>query len=277
MKHSYLFVPGNELKKLNKALETNAHVIVIDLEDSVGREFKSEARELIHEWLLQQKNITKTLYLRMNPLHSEFAEADLKLLLKHKEFSGVIVSKVESAADLPDVKLLKKLNIKLLPLLETAAGVQNVTPIMTADESIEQVVFGVMDYCVDLEISYRPDHPLIDYAKFQLIVTARALGKKPPIDTIYPYIDDLDGLAKDAQKALDLGMTAKLCIHPQQVDIVNRIFRNLYADVTWAAKVKIAYETADDEGLHVVNVDGEMIDYPVYLRALQILKRGKYE
>lgn len=273
MIHSYLFVPGNDLRKLNKALQTNADAIVLDLEDSVGTKHKAEAREMIHNWMISNGQTEKKIYLRMNKLQSRFGKEDLNLLLAHKQFAGVIVSKVETKADVPAANLFHNQSIKILPLIETALGVRNTVEIMTTNHLVDQIVFGVMDYCVDLQISYHPDHPLIAHAKYELILTCRSLRKKPPIDTIYPYIHDEEGLVKETKKALDLGMRAKMCIHPKQIDIVNAIFKQAYDEMTWAQKVKSAFEAADKQGIHVVNLNGEMIDYPVYLRALQILNQ----
>ena len=114
----------------------------------------------------------------------------------------------------------------------------------------------------------------IEFARNMVIYAAKSMGIDA-IDTPFTDTNDIDGLNKDIEYAKQLGMNAKACIHPNQIESVNHLFRPSQEDILFAQKILLAKEQADREGLGAFSVDGKMVDKPIIDRALQIIKASK--
>jgi len=222
-----LFVPGNRPDRIEKAFDTKADVIIIDLEDAVPLSEKENTRTKVKEKVIQFND--RMILVRVNALGSPFIKGDLDETII-KGVNGIILPKVEKTDDIHDInKLLleaeKKRSlpegtIRVFPLIESAAAVQHVYDIVstkTKPERIYTVAFGAADYTLDMGIAMTTEGNELYYARSKIAIACRAAGIAPPIDT--PFMIDLnniDALTIDAKRAKGVkGFQGKLVIHPQ--------------------------------------------------------------
>jgi citrate lyase subunit beta/citryl-CoA lyase len=121
-------------------------------------------------------------------------------------------------------------------------------------------------------MTWTAGHEGILWARIQVVVESRAAGLEPPVDTVYARLDDMDGLAREAEQAKRLGFQGKACIHPKQVDVVNAIFTPSDDEVADARRIASAFARAEAEGVASLQVDGQFIDYPVAQKAQRIVQ-----
>ena len=277
-----LFVPGNRPDRIEKAFNTEADVIIIDLEDAVPLSEKEISRSTVKEKVAQYAG--RMILVRVNALGSPFIEADLEKTIV-EGVNGIILPKVEKADDIHDInKLLLEVekkrslpegSIHLFPLIESAAAVQHVYEIVSnkaKPERIYTVMFGAADYTLDMRIEMTMGGTELFYARSRISIACRAAGISPPIDT--PFMIDLrntEALISDAKRAKELGFQGKLVIHPQQIEPCNRLFSPTPEEVAWAEKIVQAFEEAEASGTAVIQLEGKFIDYPVVKRSRDIL------
>jgi citrate lyase subunit beta/citryl-CoA lyase len=259
---SYLFVPGNRPERFDKALASGADAVILDLEDAVPPEAKVEARAAVARWLAPQRSVV----IRINgPGTSWFAE-DLALCAL-AGVAAVLVPKAERVADLQRIATVA-IGCAVLPLIETAAGFENARALAAAD-GVQRLVFGSIDFQLDLGI--QGDEELLFY-RSQLVLVSRLAGLVAPADGVTAAIDDAAQLQRDTERARRLGFGAKLCIHPKQVETVNRGLAPTHAEIAWARRVLDAAAQAHGAA---VALDGKMIDRPVILRAQTIVDEAE--
>jgi len=277
-----LFVPGNRPDRIEKAFNTEADVIIIDLEDSVPLSEKESSRSNVREKVPQFAD--RIILVRVNELGSPFIKGDLEETIV-EGVNGIILPKVEKADDIHDInKLLLEVekkrslpegSIHLFPLIESAAAVQHVYDIVstkTKPERIYTVAFGAADYTLDMGIEMTMEGNEFFYARSRIAIACRAAGISPPIDT--PFMIDLkntEALISDARRAKELGFQGKLVIHPQQVEPCNRIFSPTPEEIAKAEKIVHAFEEAEAAGVAAIQLEGKFIDYPVVKRSKNIL------
>lgn len=280
---SALFVPGNRPDRVDKAVQTNADAVIIDLEDAVPLSQKVETRKQV-----RQKIATcgeKKIIVRVNALHSEFGLDDFKEVISNG-LSGVMVPKVESPSDIRQIDAIvteieKKGGIEpgsifMLPLIETARGVENafaIASVKTEPDRFFSLSFGAADFALDMGITITLSGEELIYPRARLAVACRAAGLAPPVDT--PFMIDLkdrQALEADIRRAIRFGFQGKLCIHPNQVEICNQLFSPTEEEVAYARKVIDTFEKAEAEGVAAIQLEGKFIDYPVVERSRRILK-----
>lgn len=272
MERSYLFVPGNQFERIGKALISNADAVIVDLEDSVAISEKHNAR-IMAEKALNSFNLNgKAVYIRINDMKSSFWEEDLKFVSKYKHF-GVLLPKAESPDEIRQVDQFLNEPYKIIPLIETAKGVLEAFNIASASKNVFRLAFGAVDYCLNLGITLSVNELELLFPRSALAVASKAAGIESPIDTVYVDLNNESGLKKETEIALQLGLYAKMCIHPKQVDIVNQVYAISEKDEKWAKEIVVAFEQAELEGTAAISLNGIMIDYPVYKQALSILKK----
>jgi citrate lyase subunit beta/citryl-CoA lyase len=255
---SYLFVPATRPDRVAKALATDADEVIIDLEDAVAPHDTDAARTG-----LASLSPARPCLVRINGVTTPYHDADVGAVARLAWVSGVVVPKVESAADVAAVMTRLDAAVAVLPIVETARGLLAVADI--AASGAVRLLMGIADYLADIGAPVGREVLLLP--RSQLVVASAAAGIAPPIDGPAFQIDRLDALEADAADAKALGMGAKLCIHPTQVAVVNRVFRPSEAEVAWARRVTEAAESHAG----AFAVDGEMIDEPVLRRARRIL------
>lgn len=256
---SYLFVPADRPERFAKALACGADAVIVDLEDAVALAAKVAAREALADWLASAGHQSQ-IVVRINAVDTPWFAADLALC-QSPAVAAVMVPKAERAADLDCG------GKRVLPLVETAAGIDAVRELAQAP-GVQRLVFGSIDLQLDLGIDGDGEELLL--FRSQLVLASRLAGLAPPVDGVSTAINDMVQLQADTHRARRLGFGAKLCIHPQQVAVVNGGFSPSEEEITWAKRVR---QAADQAGGAAVSVDGKMIDRPVILRAEALLRQ----
>lgn len=270
---SYLFVPGNRLDRIKKALASSADAVIIDFEDAVPEQEKNHVRDEIEHFLSGQDfSKTTQICIRINDATTPYFENDVQMVAKFPS-TIIMLPKTESLKDVQ--VLVEKLSSgqSVIPLIESAKGIINAYSIASSSQQIHRLAFGAVDYCYELDISISSHGHELIYPRSALVVASQAAGLEAPIDTVYTHISDSDGLIAEIHRAKNLGLSAKLCIHPVQLVHVNSLFGPSESEIAWARKVIQSFEQALEEGLSAIRVENEMIDLPVYKKALATIKK----
>ena len=255
---SYLFVPGNRPERFDKACAAGADAVIVDLEDAVPFADKAAAREAVAAWLSAEKPVL----VRINGADTDWFGDDLALC-RMPGVAGVVLPKAEQAGDIARLRAAGATAV--LPLIESAAGIEHLRAIAAA-RGVQRLMFGSIDFQLDLGIPGEREELL--FFRSQLVLASRLAGLAAPVDGVSTALDDAERLADDARHARQMGFGAKLCIHPKQVDAVNRCFTPGAHELAWAGRVLEAAARADGAA---VALDGKMIDRPVILRAQAIV------
>lgn len=254
---SYLFVPGNRPERFEKALASAADRVIVDLEDAVPPAQKDAARATVAGWLSADRPVV----LRVNAAGTPWFRDDLALCGR-PGVAAVMLAKAERAEDLARVGAATP----VIALIESAAGFENLREIAAAP-NLQRLAFGAIDFQLDLDMRASFDELLC--FRSRLVLVSRLANLAAPIDSPSTAIDVSQEVESEAQRARRLGFGAKLCIHPTQLEVVNRSFGPSEADVAWAKRV---LEVAEASGGAAAALDGKMIDKPVILRAQAILR-----
>jgi citrate lyase subunit beta/citryl-CoA lyase len=280
---SYLFVPGKKNNVVEKAVSSDADFVIIDLEDAVAISEKENAREIVKEALLNFKE-KKPIYIRINDISTPFWEEDVKYAATYGAH-GIVVPKAESREGIQKVcRSLRSYfllngdkervaDFKVIPLIETAKGVQFVYDIAGADPFIERLAFGYIDYSLDINCELTPGGIELLYTRSQIVVASRAAEIDAPIDAVYPNIKNPEGLEAETRHAKQLGFRAKLIIHPKQIDVVHNVFSPTEQEIEEAKAIVEQFEKAEKEGIASISVNDSLVDYPVYKKAKDVLKQ----
>lgn len=278
---SLLFVPGNNSRFLEKAKSLSADIICFDLEDSVPIEEKKSARNLIKNALQNRSEYNSEIYVRTNSPISGLIPDDLKEIIQ-KGVDGIVIPKVDTASDIKKIEkimigLEKKHKLKpieIIASIESTQGVVNSYSIASSSKRVSALVFGVFDLLNDLGVEYTKNPKGAMYSRAKIPVDAKAAGKYA-IDAIWQDLDDTIGLENDSISAKNLGYVGKSIIHPNQVDIVHKVFYPTHSEIEWAKKVIEAYDLAKKNKKGATTVDGKMIDEVHYKRAATLLNSVK--
>ncbi|SAK53481.1 HpcH/HpaI aldolase [Caballeronia hypogeia] len=263
---SYLFVPGDRPERFGKALATQAHRVVIDLEDAVSIDAKAQARAQLAEWSQSQLSdeIRERVVIRVNAYGTPWHEEDVSMVRAAK-VRAVMAAKAEDAAQLADIAARCAEGVELIALVESVAGVVRMREIAQC-ERVSRLAFGSFDFGVDAGIDGTGRE--LDHVRSQFVIESRFAGLPPPIDGVTLATGDIDAITADVLDARRFGFGGKLCIHPKQVDAVNDGFAPSAAEREWAARVLAALE-ANPRG--AISVDGKLVDKPIVDRARRIL------
>lgn len=256
---TYLFVPGDRPERFDKAWDSSADAVILDLEDAVLPERKDLARQAIAQWLRPERPV----WLRCNAADSAWFSSDAELV-SHPGVAGFVVPKAEVLPE-PLVSAARKHRIGLIALIETAQGIENATA-LAGEPGVVRLAFGALDFQVDLGIEGDDDALL--YFRSRLVLASRLGGKLAPIDGVTPSIDDPMVMRNDTLRARRLGFGARLCIHPRQIDVIHDVLSPSDESRRWAERVVSAM---DSSAGGAVAVDGKMVDRPVLLKAQSIL------
>jgi citrate lyase subunit beta / citryl-CoA lyase len=278
---SLLFVPGDSFRKFEKAQQTPADALILDLEDSVAHDRKDEARAITREMLDRDRG-AQEIFVRVNALDTERTLADLAAALPGRP-DGIMLPKCESADDVVKVSLwldgleaaygLPVGAVRVLAIVtETARALLRLDGYAAAGPRLAGLMWGAEDLAASLGSTSNADEIGRHHSPFRLardlcLIAAKAAGVAA-IDTVHTRIDDLAGLSKEAQEARRDGFTAKAVIHPRHVDAVNAAFAPTAAEIAWAQDVKAAFDA--DRSAGVVRIGGKMIDKP-HLRAAEAI------
>lgn len=260
---SYLFVPANRVDRFEKALNTQADVIIVDLEDAVPVDLKVSARQALKNWLIA--NPQQQIMIRTNSRKTEWFEADIKLA-KLSNVRAIVLPKTESPEDI--LAILTVQNIEVFALIETPLGFANIRQIAQT-AYLRALMFGSIDF--QLEMNMHGGYAELLSFRNEFVLASKLAGIESPVDGVTVDFQDEALIELETQQAKNLGFTGKLCIHPNQVNIVNKVFSPTQAEIDWAIRVIKVVKEAQGQAL---SLDGKMIDLPVILRAEKILKQA---
>jgi len=280
---AWLYVPGDQERKLHKALNLDADVLCLDLEDAVAMDRKDAARDLVRR-VLQEHAFQSPVWVRINPPTSPWGEADLAMLREvAPRVRGVVLPKVEApwvlhwaARGLTEAEEAHGLpagTLGLAAIVETARGVVQVEALAQATPRLRVLLFGAEDLAADLGATRTPEGREVAYARSRVLLAPRAFGRAA-VDMVYVHYRDLEGLEREARAAAQMGFDGKQVIHPAQVPVVRAAFTPPEDRLAWARRVWAAYQEARRAGRGVFVVDGRMIDPPLIRQARNLLARA---
>lgn len=282
LRRALLFMPGDSLPKIEKAISLQVDSIVMDLEDGVAFNQKAEARRVIVH-ALQTLNFDRSERLvRMNPMGSELAEDDLRstivgrpagYVLPKAEFPEQVDAVAEFLAQEERARGWPAGQIKLLPIIETALGVVNVREIAAASERVDALLFGAEDLAGDMGALRTRAGWEIFYARSAVVTTAKAF-RLAAIDMVYFDLNDLAGFAEECRTGRELAYDGKMVIHPRQVEVAQRIFAPSSDEIARAQRIVAAHADAQARGVGAFALDGRMVDGPVVRMAEQVLRKA---
>lgn len=276
---TFLFVPGNHPRKLEKVFDSDADAVIIDLEDAVAIAEKPATRAVAVDALKQDHKPRG--YIRVNAIDTEFCFQDLEEIVG-PWLDGIVLPKVESASDYMTVdwvlgNLEKKAgvdvgSIDLMPIVETAKGLAAAREIAACGGRIKRLSFGAGDYTRDLNLQWTFAEDEIAAARSELVLASRLAEIEPPIDTVFIHIKEHDHFARSAQKGREFGFQGKLCIHPNQVDATHAAYTPTQEEAAWAQKIIDSFVEAEKAGSASIQVDGYFVDYPIVEKAERIVE-----
>lgn len=283
MRRSMLFIPGNTPNLLMNGDVLGADSIILDLEDAVSPAEKDSARILVRNALKNLHYQGCEIIIRINPVETDYWTHDLDEIIPLKP-NMIMPPKVSCAQDVKTVseyigKLeekcgFKKNTVKLIPLIETAMGVENAFQIASADERVAALFLGGEDLTADLRCKRTKEGNEIFYARTRLVCAARACGIDV-YDTPFTDVDDIEGLYIDARFAKSLGFSGKASISPRHVEGINEVFSPTQEEIDYAHEVMETIHIAKQQGKGVVSLHGKMIDAPIVERARQVIEMEK--
>lgn len=275
-----LFVPANKPRYLASAIKLKPDAVQLDLEDSVTPENKEQARALIEKACaeLRENNIASIVRINHEAKH---LSQDLAACVG-ENINAITIPKLETIAQISSIdqrisnleesRDLKQGTIKLLGLIETLTGLRNRENWLNAPKRLSGLALGSEDLCQ--QIGCKPSNNNLIEPCRRVLYAAREAG-------LYAWgmplsigeFTDLDGLKSAMQSSKEMGFDGVWCIHPRQVEIANAVFKLSENELSQARKIVAAFELASATGSGAVNVDGAMVDLPVYQRALDLLRQ----
>jgi len=280
---SWLFAPGDTLAKMQKAAGCGAGAVILDLEDSVAAANKPAARALVADFLSERIIGGPQLWVRINPLSTAFASADLAAVAPAAP-DGIVLPKPDSAADalalagqLERIEAeagLERGAIRILPIAtETPASVFNLGGYGNVGARLAGLTWGAEDLpaAVGAQTNRTPDGQFTDLCRIvrSLCIAGAAVAGVPAIETVYPAFRDLEGLKAYAEAGRREGFVGMMAIHPAQVEIIEAVFRPSEAEIAHARQVLDLF--AANPGAGVLALDGKMLDKPHLVQAERLL------
>lgn len=279
MRRSLLFIPGNNPAMLQNADVFESDAVIIDLEDAVSISEKDSARNLVKHFLSTFR-LPNEVVIRINGMDTDFYCDDLDavvcenidtIMLPKANQQDLIkldelLTKLESSR-----KLTKKIGV--IPIIELAMSILDIRQIASSPR-VNGLLLGAEDLTSDLEVMRTLSGDEIFYARSMMAITCRAY-QIDGIDTPFTDVNNEEGLVNDAKKARGLGLNAKACIHPNQIEVVNKVFSPSKENIEYSLRVLKAYEQAEKEGKGVFSLDGKMVDKPIIERAQKNIEKAK--
>jgi len=280
LRRSRLYLPGTEPKYFINASLHDPDAIILDLEDSVHPSEKDSARILVRNALRAVDFGAAERMVRINQL--PLGSADLEEVIPEAP-DLILIPKVERAEQVVEVdqriqEITKRSKIErpiwLMPILESALGIENAFAIASATERVVALTIGLEDYTADLGVVKTQEGAESLYARQRLVNVARAAGVQA-IDSVYGDVADTGGLRIWGQRARAMGFEGMGCIHPRQISIIHEAFAPSASEIERALKIVAAFREAQKNGLAVVSLGSKMIDPPVVQRAVKLIAQAR--
>lgn len=280
MRRSLLFIPSNSPAMLQNADIFGADGVIFDLEDAVSVSEKDAARTLLDTFLTMYPLSHLEIVVRINQVETSIQSGELNLIVSDK-IDTIMLPKATKQSTLILIGQLKKIEleknltkkINIIPIIEMAESVLQVSDIAKL-ERVSGLLLGAEDLASDLEVSRSIEGLEILMPRALTILAAKA-NKIDAIDTPFIHKDDEDGLIKDAKFAKQLGMNAKACIHPNQVETINEIFSPSPLEINQALRILEAYQKPENKQKGAFSLDGKMVDKPIIDRARKLIEKAK--
>lgn len=279
MRRTMLFLPGNNPNMVQNGGYLGSDAIIFDLEDAISPDEKDSARILVRHALTSLNFNNREIIVRINPLTTPYWEEDVRamvplrpdIIMPTKVDGPGYVDRLVAAMEKAERAAGVERPIRIMPLIETALGLENSFAIAACSDRIAALYLGAEDLTADLRCPRTKEGTEIAYARGRLVCAARAAGVDV-FDTPFTDIDDMDGLERDARLAKSLGFTGKAVISPRHVDCVNDVFTPSEAEIAHAHMVFEAITEAKRRGLGAISMGGKMIDAPIVERARIVLE-----
>ena len=279
MRRSMLFLPGNTPNMLINGSRLGSDALIFDLEDAVSPAEKDSARVLVRNTLRYMDLGSCEIIVRINSIDTDYWKKDIDAILPYSP-ALILLPKVNCAQDAliadeymteVEQKLgLEAGKVKLMPLIETALGVENAFSIATATKRVAALFLGAEDLTADLRCKRTKGGAEINYARTRLVMAARA-ANIDVYDTPFTDVNDDEGIRVDAEYAKALGFTGKASISPRHIDVINEVFSPSERDIAYAYEVMEAIRIAKEQGRGVISLHNKMIDAPIVARAQQTI------
>jgi len=280
LRRSRLYLPGNQPKLMINAGLHHPDGVILDLEDSVHPDEKDAARLMVRNALRSVDFGGSERMVRINQLPLGFE--DLKAVVPEGP-DLILIPKVEDAGQVEEVEArTRELRAELgddnpiwiMPILESALGIENAFAIARAADTVVALTVGLEDYTADLGVvkTQQGDESL--FARMRLVNAARGAGIQA-IDSVYGDVGDIEGLLAWARRSRALGFEGMGCIHPRQIRPIHDAFAPSAEEIEKALKIVSAFEEAQAAGLGVVRLGTKMIDPPVVLRAQRLVRNAR--
>ncbi len=279
MRRSMLFLPGNTPNIIINGDALGADALIFDLEDAVSPSEKDAARILVRSAIKYMRFEGCETVVRINGIDTDFWRKDLDEIVPLKP-DFIMPPKISRADDIRILDrylsiLEEKLGVennavKLIPLIETALGVENAFSIASESGRVAALLLGGEDLTADLRCKRTRAGNELNFARCRLVCAARAAGIEV-YDTPFTDVQDDEGIRSDAEYARSLGFTGKASISPRHVAVINEVFSPSQADIEYAYEVMDAIRIAREHGKGAVALRGKMIDAPIVARARQTI------
>ncbi|HEB9310844.1 TPA: CoA ester lyase [Campylobacter coli] len=265
---SFLFVPSIYPERFIKALQSGANQIIIDLEDSVEEAKKEVGRKNIADFSSQCVKNNDKFLIRINETQSAEFQKDLSLISTIKESNSIAGIVLPKAQNYEDIDILSKFELPIIPIIESALGVENLDDI-ARHPSVLALSFGSLDMTLDLNLQEgEGKNFILNSIRTQIVLKSVKYNLLSPINGVYPDIKNIDGLKEDLLFAKSMGFGGSLCIHPNQVVPINEVFSPSAQQIAWAKEILSLRKNSNDI---IFNHNGMMVDLPVIKKAEQIL------
>lgn len=281
MLRSMLFLPGNNPNMLINGGCLGADAVIFDLEDAVAPAEKDAARILVRNTMQYLDLGGCQRIVRINSVDTAYWQQDLQAILPQKP-DMILLPKTGTPADaltadayMTQVEQALGLDeTPLMPLIETALGVENAYAIASCCSRVKALFLGAEDLSADLQCKRTKEGQEIAYARTRLVVAARAAGIEV-FDTPFTDVNDDEGAARDALIAKALGFSGKASISPRHVEGINNAFSPTLEEIRYAYDVMDAIELAKAQGKGAISLRGKMIDAPIVNRARQTIAMAR--
>jgi len=281
---SYLYVPGDQVRKLQRALTSGADAIIADLEDAVAPAANAHARRTVADWLATQLDgdqaelwvrVNSSLPLLTEDLHAVVAPAVAGICLPKTHTPEQVRNLGEVLAAAEQRVGLAEGSIKVVPLLESAAGLLSARAI-AEQPRVWQLGLGELDLCAEVGIQPSADERELLSIRVQLVLASAAAGLPPPIGPVSTDFRDLVALRHSTDALRRVGFGSRWAIHPAQVPVINQMFTPSPEQVEAARRLVQRYDGALDRGVGVVvDEDGHMVDEAVVRAARRTLAQAR--
>jgi len=280
LRRSRLYLPGNEPKFMINAGVHKPDAVILDLEDSVHPDEKDAARLLVKGALRAIDFMSAERMVRINQLPLGLEDIDAivpecpDLILIPKAESAEQILAVDARVRERQRGLRHKRPVWLMPIVESALGVERAFEIVRAADTVVALTIGLEDYTADLGVRKTADGAESHFARARLVNAARAAGVQA-IDSVFGDVGDLAGLLAWGRRSRGMGFEGMGCIHPRQIRVIHEAFAPSPEEIERALRIVAAFEEAKKRGLGVVSLGTRMIDPPVVLRAQRLVATAR--